>query len=156
MKLINGIAACLLIIFLIGCGEKPKEKSEGDLYKEAQTLLTDVEKGDPVEALKLDEKEKAFEDFNAAIQIDSSKPEIYLTRGEIYADLKEFEKAFEDYNHAISLKPKYADAYFERGKVYFSMGDYNKAYEDFITALKFDPKHAKARLYIDEVRPLMK
>ena len=137
------------MMLLVAC-DKPKEKSSGELYEEAQIYLTDIEKNDPVKALEilnkvitldpgsikaylsradayvdLGENEKAFEDFNTAIQLNSDAPDIYLKRGEIYSDLKQYEKAFEDYNHAIRLKPNLANAYFERGKVYLAVGVYN-------------------------------
>jgi tetratricopeptide (TPR) repeat protein len=179
MKLFNIILTVLAMMLLIGC-DKPKEKSPGELYEEAQIYLTDIEKNDPVKALdilnkvitldpgsikvylsradaymSLGENEKAFEDFNTAIQLNPDAPDIYLKRGEIYSDLKQYEKALKDFNHAIRLKPNFANAYFERGKIYFATGVYNKALEDFTTALRIDPNHTKAGLYIDEVRPLL-
>ena len=179
MKFINIIVTFLVVIFVIGC-DKPKEKSAGELYEEAQILLTDIEKSDPDKALEilnkaisldpnllkaylsradaymsLGENEKAFQDFNTAIRLDPDSPDIYFKRGRIYSDLKENEKAFDNFNQAIRLKPNFADVYFERGKIYFAIGVYNKALEDFNTALNIDPNHTKAGLYLDEVRPLV-
>ena len=179
MKLFNISVIILVIILLMGC-EKPREKSAGELYQEAVTLLTDLKKGDPDKALEnlnkaitldpdfieayltraeaymsIGEQEKAFEDFNKAIQLDPNSADIYYTRGKVYSDLKQHEKAFEDFNQAIRLKPNFADVYFERGKVYFSTSIYQKAYEDFSKALSIDPNHTKATLYIDEIRPLL-
>jgi len=137
MKLFNIPVIILVIILLMGC-EKPREKSAGELYQEAVTLLTDLEKGDPDKALEnlnkaitldpdfieayltraeaymsIGEQEKAFEDFNKAIQLDPNSADIYYTRGKVYSDLKQHEKAFEDFNQAIRLKPNFADVYFE-------------------------------------------
>ncbi|MEY3866486.1 MAG: hypothetical protein RLZZ338_377 [Cyanobacteriota bacterium] len=87
------------------------------------------------------DKEKAFKDYNEAINLDPKYANAYVGRGNVYYDKGDKDNAFKDYNEAIKLDPKFANAYVGRGLVY---GDKDNALKDYNEAIKLDPKYAKA------------
>lgn len=78
--------------------------------------------------------DKAIEDCNKSIALDTNKPNAYKNRGLAYSGKKEYEKAIEQFNKAISIDPTYMYAYDGRGDTYIKLANKDKAMADFKTA----------------------
>ena len=59
----------------------------------------------------LGEKKLAIQDYNRAIQRNSTYIYAYIRRGDLYCDLGEFKQAIQDYEKAIELRPNNRKAY---------------------------------------------
>ena len=80
---------------------------------------------------------KALKDFNMAIDLHTTRPDVYEKIGNVYAMLKEYPKAQENYSKAIALAPKNGSVYFNRAVTYSIMGEYIKAINDFSRSLEY-------------------
>jgi len=69
-----------------------------------------VNRGATYAKLKL--YEKAIENFNRAIELDSNNARAYSNRGIMRSNLKQFDKAIEDCNIAIIVDPNEAVSYY--------------------------------------------
>lgn len=59
---------------------------------------------------------RAIEECNKAMELDSNNADAYFFRGSVYGQLKQYEKAIEDFNRVIELNPNDADAYHHRDR----------------------------------------
>ena len=82
-----------------------------------------------IHQLKL-KPEKALADFNEAIRLDSSDTGYYVSRGSVWAALREYGRAIDDFNTAIELEP-HIDAYSARGGALLAIGRYIAAIDDY-------------------------
>ncbi len=67
--------------------------------------------------------------------------EIYVTRGEIYADLGRYGHALSEYKRALKINPKDAWTYFKIGTTYLKKNQIQNAVESFKTAIGIVPDH---------------
>jgi tetratricopeptide (TPR) repeat protein len=86
----------------------------------------------------------ALDDYNMALEIDTSNVEIWLGRGLVREKLKDYKGAFSDYTKAITLKENYAKAWLNRGNVLTKLERYDDAIEDYTVALVYYPDYALA------------
>jgi tetratricopeptide (TPR) repeat protein len=90
--------------------------------------------------------EKALEDFDKAIQLDSHFPDPYSNRGSVQHKLGRDEAALADLDAALRLNPNFADAYQNRGVIKNSLKLFFEALADFNQALKLKPDNAGVHL----------
>ena len=88
--------------------------------------------------------QKAFSDFNKAIELNPNLEEAYNNRGIIYLEQKNVQRAFSDYNKAIAINPNYADAYYNRGNLYYQQGKFVQAISDYNRAIEINPNYSEA------------
>ncbi|HHP7243029.1 MAG TPA: tetratricopeptide repeat protein [Cyclobacteriaceae bacterium] len=110
--------------------------------------------------------DKALEDFNRALSMDSNNPDYYVNRGLTYMELDSTHMARLDFQKAIELQPDHQEAlynhsllenkplsqelfnesfpysYSKRAYKFFKSGEYQKALEDYNKALEIDPANA--------------
>lgn len=94
----------------------------------------------------------AIDDFNKAIELDSTNAKAYYYRGRakrlIHNNQNYQREAILDYNKAIELNPKFEEAYNWRGIEYlFMYSKPSKAIEDFSKIIALNPKNAEAYYY---------
>ena len=94
--------------------------------------------------LRMNAKEEALSDMNAAIALDGTYAAAFLTRGYIASHRGRYEDALPEYDRAISLSPRYAAAYFYRAIAKKNSGDYNGAIADFDRATQLDSTYCEA------------
>ncbi len=68
--------------------------------------------------LATNEKEKAKQDLEIALEMDKSNPSIFFAVGTIYDQLGEIDKAVNAYKTAIELNPEYFEANYNLGALY--------------------------------------
>jgi tetratricopeptide (TPR) repeat protein len=84
----------------------------------------------------------AFNDFQKAIQLDTTDPRAYHNRGLIYQSQGQHAFAIEDFSTAISLSTGFAaEPYNGRGLSYLATNDEDNAFADFNTAIKLNRPH---------------
>ena len=106
---------------------------------------------DGVSNLNLNKPEKAFEDFNRAIEIDPGRANGYVGRANTLNTMGRYEDSLPDYNRAIEIDPELANAYANRGSAYSHLGQYKKAIADYEMALELDPEIDDAPGFIDRL-----
>ncbi|MGH2575665.1 MAG: tetratricopeptide repeat protein, partial [Ignavibacteria bacterium] len=119
-------------------------------------------------------REKAYEDFSAAIALDEIEPYYYLCRAAIQRDNERIEdlnraialndeyfdaywlraltyqsldmkaKAIEDYSELLNIKGGYNPAYYNRGCCFYGLGDCYLAIKDFTTLIEMDEEDIMA------------
>jgi len=82
------------------------------------------------------EIDRAMEDYNEAIRIDSNDAVAVNNRGTIYREKGETDRAMRDFDQATQLDPYLAGPYFNRGLVYFARGEFPRAIFEFDATLK--------------------
>lgn len=87
---------------------------------------------------------EALQDYNSALAIEKSDPEIWLNRGFVREKLADLKGAYADYSMAIRLERDYGKAWLNRGNVLTKQGRYTEAIEDYSTAITFDPGYGSA------------
>jgi len=100
--------------------------------------------------LKLDEYDKAIDDFTNAIKYEKdSKSDTYGKRAFCYEKNGEHKLAITDYTKAIEKDEKNKVFYNNRGVIYAKMNEYDLALKDFQQALKIDAEYETAQKNID-------
>jgi len=157
MKYILKSCGLLLICMMVACGN---HKGTDEANTQTDSLPPDLAEitkkinENPKDAglynqralLYLDKKDpdKALNDINKAITIDS-KNSLYLrTLSDVYFAMGKINNCKEALNKAIEINPDDAEAYLKLAEVFFYMKDYKKTFENTDKALAIDKLNAKA------------
>ena len=84
--------------------------------------------------------EKAEQDFNKAIQLQSNRVDVYEGMGNIQGMRGNRNEALKMYNKAIELDPQRSSSYINRGVTYDISGNFQEALKDFSKAIELDTK----------------
>lgn len=93
---------------------------------------------------------KALEDFNKAIEINPEHPTAYVNRSMLYLAMNENQMALQDFNRYMELSnpcdarghllsSSLSDSLRHRGVIYFKMKQFEKALGEFSAAMEYDP-----------------
>ncbi|MCC5634931.1 tetratricopeptide repeat protein [Nostoc sp. CHAB 5844] len=123
-----------------------KSAKQGD-YTHAIALLDELIRRHPHNAVDYNnrgliyfqsgEKQKAFCDYNTALDLNPNLASAYNNRANYYAACGELAAALADYDQAIDLNPSYVRAWINRGITFRDLGQYEEAIENFEVALLF-------------------
>ncbi|QLE55959.1 tetratricopeptide repeat protein [Nostoc sp. TCL26-01] len=86
----------------------------------------------------------SINNYNQALQINSTDAELYYKRGLTYYQIGDYEAAIADYSQAINLNLHDAKSYHKRGLSLVQIGDYEAAIDDYTQAIKLNPLAAIA------------
>ncbi len=89
--------------------------------------------------LKLENKDQALVEYNAAIQEEPGNAGAYVDRGRLLGELGQHEGAMADFAVALHLNPGQAQAYYNRALEYLERGEVDAAMADLNKALEFKP-----------------
>lgn len=155
-NIFNYILFTLITLFVITACEKSADEyydeglqfDEKQNYKEALNSFTLAINSRPdfAEAYafragskySLGDYDRAFEDANKAIQIDSSLSIAYNNRGIIYLERNQLDNAILDFNQALALDSTFAYAYSNRGIAKTNSKKYTEAIIDHSMAISLD------------------
>ena len=84
--------------------------------------------------------EKAEQDFKKAIQLQSTRVDVYEGMGNTQGMKGNRNEALKMYNRAIELDPQRSSSYVNRGVTYDMSGNYMEALKDFSKAIELDPQ----------------
>jgi len=104
-------------------------------YNSRARLFFDVAKGRDTLLL-------ALQDYNKAIEYDSTDGEFRVNRGATYARLGDIEKAIEDFNAGLRLKPDHSVGYLNRSIMFQNQGRIDLALKDIESYLSLNPYNA--------------
>ncbi len=107
----------------------PQFRSGGDMVYFIQALM----------AFLLGDMERALEQMNQAIAINSDEALFYTTRGNIYAQMGETDQALADYDSALELDAGYMFAYVMKGMALWQVGDLETARSLYDQAIEMEP-----------------
>jgi tetratricopeptide (TPR) repeat protein len=102
--------------------------------------------------------DKALEYCNLGLKYGEDRVDIYLVRGDIYAEKKDFNKDISDYSKYISIKDD-SNAYNKRGIAYLRNNDLNNAEQDFkkVQRVATDPgQQNEANRMLEEIKNQLK
>jgi tetratricopeptide (TPR) repeat protein len=88
--------------------------------------------------------ERAFADFDKAVELDPRSVHAYLSRGREYQTKRQFDRAMADFHKAIELNPSSEVAFRVRGSLHYSMSQFHQAIADYDRAIELDPHSAQA------------
>jgi|GEM_PF-6482810 len=91
--------------------------------------------------------DKAIEDLNKSIALNSSYADPYFTRAYCQQSSGSSRKAIDDYSHYLNLKPESALCVYTRGQLQYDLKNYEAAITDYKKA--FDLKFDKSRCLIN-------
>ena len=95
--------------------------------------------------LQRDEFAEAFEDMDAAIELEPQNPYNYVTRGRIYKEAGRWDTATADFSRAIELDANCLPALKYRGQTYMGVGKWEEARRDIDRALELAPEDEDAQ-----------
>lgn len=143
MKYVASGVFCLFLILLA-----VKTSSQVKLWNDSMSIMTNTIEHHAVPMaynnrgnvyLDLEQFDKAIDDYNNAIKMDSKYYNSYLNRGIIYRRTGQPEKALADYNTTIRLAPGNFRAYLNRGNIYFDQKQDSLAMADYRKVLEMAP-----------------
>lgn len=139
-----------------------KAASKAGRYAEAVDLYTKSIASEPEQVWitynlrgccyrKLNDHNKALEDFTKAIELHPAYSDAYYNRALTYERLFDWNKAVDDYTRSLVFEPNAPETYTNRGCCYDKLGDRARALEDFDKAIKIDPGYIHAYRYRAEL-----
>jgi tetratricopeptide (TPR) repeat protein len=102
--------------------------------------------------LVADEPKSAKADFDAALHLTPSDPDLLIDRAEALAAAKEYWRAIDDLNHASDLAPKKAEIYVYRAAAYRAIDSLTLARQDIEYNLKLAPNNPVGLLERGNIR----
>ena len=114
------LTACLVLIFMISCSEKKKNKSEID-----PKALELNEQG--VKFMKEFKNDSALILFDKAIEADETYYQPNSSKAGIYINLREYPKALVESELAIKKNPDFAEGWTRAGMLNEKLGNSEKA-----------------------------
>jgi tetratricopeptide (TPR) repeat protein len=111
------------------------ERNPGLPYAHAQLAYSKFSAGD---------FKGALEEYDLAIEIDSTDVNYLFNRGLVKEKLKDYEGSIADFTNAIALKPDYESAWLNRGNVLTKLNILEEAIEDYSMAIFYNPHYATA------------
>jgi tetratricopeptide (TPR) repeat protein len=130
--------------YLRSCALRSAQQGE---YTEAIALLSQLINRHPHNAIDYNnrgliyfecgETQKAFCDYNTALQLNPKLASAYNNRANYFAARGELVAAIADYDQALDLNPSYVRAWLNRGITLRDLGQYEEAIDNFEVALLF-------------------
>jgi protein O-mannosyl-transferase len=88
--------------------------------------------------------EKALEDFNSSLRINTDNAKSYSNRANIKIFMQSYKEAIEDFNQAIQIENENPEYFSNRGIAYYYLQDFPAAIDDFDKAIAMDPQNSDA------------
>jgi regulator of sirC expression with transglutaminase-like and TPR domain len=110
------------------------------------SLLANVLNSRGIEQERVENLERAKEDYDRAIEINPGYANAHNNRGNIRSRQNDYNGAVKDYDKAIELNSQFVEAYCNRGIAKENLGDYDGAVKDFDRATEIDSGYIEAHL----------
>lgn len=111
------------------------ERNPGLPYAHAQLAFSKFSAGD---------FKGALEEYDLAIEIDSTDVNYLFNRGLVREKMKDYEGSIDDFTKAIALKQDYESAWLNRGNVLTKINLLEEAIDDYSMAIFYNPRYATA------------
>lgn len=97
--------------------------------------------------LKIENYEKTFNDYEAAIKLVPDDPDIYIDRAQIYYDLNQYDKAEADYRQVLSIDEGEVQAWAGLGRNFLFQGNFGEAEKILSQLIKLDTEYPSGFYY---------
>lgn len=162
MRLVRGIIAFGLFVFMAGAALAASQRDRDDCYKlsgdPAIAACTRViqDRSQSVKnritalglrAFEYDVKKdynRSIADYTEVIRLGLKVAGVLSDRCLAYIANGQREEALKDCDEALRLEPGSSGPFFSRGVVYFKLGLFGRSIEDYDAALRINPKHGPA------------
>lgn len=115
------------------------------MVKNPRTVSAYINRGFIYNQDEYKEYNKALDDCNAGLKVDSNNYKLYINRGTAYRNLERYDLALDDFTRAIEKNPESVESYLDRGILYTDrFGEYDKGIADFNKYLTQHPDHRDA------------
>ena len=121
-------------------------------WQDAITLWSDVIAKNPqaprahtnrgLRYLNLGKHQRALDDFNRALALESNSAQSYINRANANGQLGKYARAIEDCARAIGLQPDLKGVHYNRGNYYKQVGNFQRALDDYSREIKVQPDFA--------------
>ena len=104
---------------------------------------------------KIENYDKTFEDYSAALKLSPTDPDIYVDRAQIYFELKQYSKAEADYRQALKIDESLVLPYAGLGRNYLNQKNYTEAEKVLNQLIKLAPDYTdgykfRARVFYEQ------
>ena len=171
MKVLNGVVVLVVAILLVACHERGVEEKGPDktiaekvddnlkdttvVYDSARYhVINDKIVENPNDPQNYYDRgyyyffnsrfEKAINDMNTAIKIDSNNAEYHYARGVMLQSAVKLEEAEKSFKKALEINPNLKEAHLFIAKTHFALKNYKIARQRVSEALKVDVHYAEA------------
>lgn len=93
-----------------------------------------------VELWRSGQMEKAIEEYQKSLALDSTNVQTLYGLGLVYRQLDQTDQAIGYLAKAVGINPRYIDAYYELGLAYWKKKSYEEAINQFTTVTNFGPE----------------
>jgi tetratricopeptide (TPR) repeat protein len=90
----------------------------------------------------LDEHEKAFQEYNKALNVCPQHVKTFLKRASLYEKTGSIDSAIKDYGMALQLQPDNPTTYCRRALAYAKLGSYKEAILDCSKSIELEPENS--------------
>lgn len=106
--------------------------------------------------IKLNQKDRAIEDFNKVLELDPYNALTYYNRAILKAEAGDLKGALSDFDRVVSLNPDNILAAFNRALIKHQLKDYKGAIEDYSRAIDLFPDFSRAYMLRADARLALK
>ena len=143
------MAVLAVVTLMAGCGRpvqqdtaKPLDRGLDD-QREAVSLYVDAKMLN-----EIDERHKAIQKLEAAIQLDPKFALAFSLKGDIYQQGEQYDQSAESYEVATELDPWSFKDFFNLGKVTQIMEQFARSIRAYVTACELEPRHYQAHINV--------
>lgn len=86
----------------------------------------------------------AYEDIRRAMEVDSTKGDIYLLRGQLQFEQEQIKEAYQSYQECLGHEPTHVNCLLRKAEIDIVLGNYSQAREHLNTALQQNEYNAEA------------
>lgn len=141
VKIIIRAGMIFLLSYLLFCGWGCKKEVDKAKKHYAQA----------VEYHQEEVPDKAIEELQKAIQIDSNYAEAHYELGILYEEKEDLRAAFQEFQEVIRINPDYAEAHLHLGTIYHRLRGYSQALTEYQEVQRIDPNFPRIHTAIGNV-----
>ncbi len=142
---VSAILVCAAVVFAVATFQRTK------VWRNNERLWTDVINKYPLKAetaylnrgnyyaREANQYEKAMQDYNTFISINTHNASVFSNRGNLFGLMKQYDKSLEDYQRALAIDSNFSDALVNSGTTYMTMRQYERALTFINRAIRINP-----------------
>lgn len=139
------IAVLAIMTLMAGCSEQMKDTSYQNLDQQRKAVSLYV---DATMLNEINDREKAIQKLDEAIQLDPEFTLAFSLKGDIYQAGEQFDESATAYEAATVLDPWSFKDFFNLGKVTQVMQQFTRSIRAYVTACELEPRHYQSHMNV--------